>query len=345
MDPIAPAALRFAALATGLVLVAAAVGASVRLLPWILDPRIGKETLAPFAESLAVIAVEVALVTGWSVGWALAAQRLVDRGEARVLASLGESPVRTATRLAPQGVAFAIVLALTSFSLGRTSAAPGRVVDALLREGRSACARATSPTTSTVPFVSATWLCGASGPRLVGRSPIGGIVFTAGAAGVSHDLRRVELEDARIALAGGAAAPTVHVHVGTLTLRGLAPFAIASPLAPWLRAFLIVLAGAGAATAAVVVLLRARRGMGFVVAAALGAVGPTSALGALRALELRMPEQGGLGIGWIFLLVAVPVLAVGMVVLGSVIAGAVSARLERAGTERALRERRRHGPT
>lgn len=332
-DPLGGAALRFAVLATVLVLVAAAVGASVRLLPWVLDPRIGKETLTPFAESLAVIAIEVAVFTGWPVGWALAAQGLVDRGEARVLASLGESPARTAMRLLPQGAVFAVVLALTSFSLGRMSAAPGRVVDALLQEGHAACARASTPTTSAVPFVGSTWLCGGgSGPRLVGRSPVGGIVYTAGAARVSDDLRRVDLEDARIALATSGTA-AVHVHVGTLTLRGLAPFAAASPLAPWQRALVVVLSGAASAIAAVVLLLEMRRGpergAGFVVAAALGAIGPTSALGALRALELRMPEQGQLGAGWIFMLGAVPIVAVGMVVLGARLASALGVVLER----------------
>ena len=308
-----------------------------------LDPRVGRETLAPFAKSLLVIAFEVALLTGWPVGWALAAARLVDRGEARALASLGESPAQTATRLLPQGLLFAALLGLASFSLGRTSAAPGEVVDALLHEGRAACARAETPTSSSVPFVSATWLCGAgSAPRLVGRSPLGGIVFTAAGASVSSDLRRIELEDARITV--GPAETRVRLHVGTLTLRGLAPFTVASPLAPWARAVVLVLSGAGAGIAAVLVLLRGlgdlpirrpegrareARSTGVVVAAVLGAVGPTSALGALRALELRMPEGVALGPRWALLLAGVPVVAVLMVLVTSAVAAAITRRLER----------------
>lgn len=341
-DPIGRTALRFSATASGLVLVAAVVSASVRLLPWVLDPRVARETLAPFAKSLLVIAFEVALLTGWPLGWALAAARLVDRGEARALASLGESPGRTAARLLPQGLLFAALLGLASFSLGRTSAAPGQVVDALLHEGRAACARAETPTTSSVPFVSATWLCGAGNePRLVGRSPLGGIVFTAGGASVSDDLRRIELSDARVSV--GPTEARVRLHVGTLTLRGLAPFTVASPLAPWARALVLVLSGAGAGTAAVVMLLRglrdlplrrqegraAARRTGVVVAAVLGAVGPTSALGALRALELRMPEGASLGPGWALMLAGVPLVAILMVIATSAIAAAVSRRLDR----------------
>jgi hypothetical protein len=361
-DPLARSARRFVVLATALVLVAAATSASVRLLPWVLDPRIRKETLAPFVRSLLVIGSEVALLTGWPVGWALAAQRLVDRGEARVLATLGESPVRTAWRLAPQGLAFAGMLALASFALGRTSAAPGQVVDALLRDGRAACAAAASPQSSSIPFVSATWLCGADrAPRLVGRSPIGGVVFTAAGARVSDDLRRIDLEDARVALGGAAGAgeglTAVHVHVKTLTLRGLAPFTTASPLAPWARALLLVLAGAGSGTAAVLAVLRPRRGgrrkrsslaspeggharvegdeargVGFVVAAALGAVGPTTALAALRAVELRLPDRADraeLGPWWTLALLAVPVVAVAAVQAVAALASAIGARLGR----------------
>ena len=82
-DPLAPSALRGATVAIGLVLVAALVGAAVRLLPWMLDPTIPGALLAPFARSLAAVAVEAAILTGWPVGWAVAAQRLVERGEAR----------------------------------------------------------------------------------------------------------------------------------------------------------------------------------------------------------------------------------------------------------------------
>ena len=69
-DPIAPVALRGALVASLLVLLAALVGAAVRLLPWVLDPSIPWATLAPFARSLLAVAVEAAVLTGWPVGWA-----------------------------------------------------------------------------------------------------------------------------------------------------------------------------------------------------------------------------------------------------------------------------------
>jgi hypothetical protein len=329
-DPLTPSALRFAAAACGLVLVASVIGAAVRLLPWVLDPTLPWATLAPFARSLAGVAIEAAILTGWPVGWALAAQRVCDRGEARVFATLGESPARTAARLVPQAAVFAVLLAATSASFGREAAAPGRIVNSLLGEGRAECAAAYEPSTLGVPFVSATWLCARGEARLVGRAPIGGVLFTAKEARVTDDLRRIDLDDARLAVAGGPI--QAHVHVGTLTLHGLAPWARASALAPALRAVVVTASGLAAALAAVLVILhmtaRQRRVNG-VLAVALGAAGPLAALLALRGLELRVPDvaPGALGAAWIAGFALVPVAAVAAVILG----GALAAVLPGAG--------------
>lgn len=322
-DPIAAPAARAAIVATVLILGAALVGVVIRILPWVLDPAISWSTLAPFAKSLLAVAFEAALLVGWPVGWALATQRLVERGEARVLASLGESPFRTVRRLLPQGVLFGVVLVLSSAALGREAAAPGRVVNALLAEGRASC---TPQATHGVPFVSVTWLCAADDEgtaRLVGRAPVGGVVFTAEDAKVSDDLRRIELTNARLAL------PSVKVRVGNLVLRGLAPWARASSLPPTFRAGVVTAsAGFGGAVAVLAILRARRRRVGGVAAAAIGAAGPSAALATLRALELRVPEASpGAWLGLFFL---VPMAAL---VGGALLAALVTALPEARGTD------------
>ncbi|MDF2696788.1 MAG: hypothetical protein K0S65_5171, partial [Labilithrix sp.] len=250
-DPMAAPAVLRATGATALILGAALVGAMIRLLPWMLDASIAWSTLAPFAKSLLAVAFEAALMTGWPVGWALATQRLVERGEARVLASLGEPPTRTIGRLLPQGLVLGAALVLCSTLLGREATRPGRVVNALLAEGRASCAPSE---THGIPFVSATWLCPqtmGSPPRLVGRAPVGDVVFTAEDATVSDDLRRIDLTGARLTLPTGSQGMDVRVRVDTLVLRGLAPWARASSLPPFLRAAVVtgssLLAGCAAA--------------------------------------------------------------------------------------------------
>ena len=156
----------------------------------------------------------------------------------------------------------------------------------------------------------------------MGRAPIGGVVFTATSARVSDDLRRIELDDARLALPGGGKGEgslTFRLHVGTLTLRGLAPWAQASSVPPALRAVIVTLSGVVAANAAVFALLKLRRRrVGSVAAVAIGASGPLAALGALRGLELRVPEVASGA--WLSAFALVPLVAVAAVLAASVVA-------------------------
>jgi hypothetical protein len=321
-DPIAVPAANAAVVTTALILGAAIVGATIRLLPWVLDPAISWATLAPFAKSLLAVAFEAALLIGWPVGWALATQRLVERGEARVLASLGERPARTVLRLSPQAVGFGAVLVLSSVVLGQQAVAPGKVVNELLVEGRTSC---TPGATHGVPFVSVTWLCPEAGeePRIVGRAPIGGAIFTAKDAKVSDDLRRIELRGARIAI------PNAKVQVDTLVLHGLAPWARASSLPPVYRASLVTASAiAGGAIAALAILRARRRKPGGVAAAMIGAAGPLAALATLRALELRVPETSPGA--WLLLFLLVPLAALAG---GGVAAAVVTALPEARGAD------------
>lgn len=312
LDPYAPWALRASVLAITLVMTAAVVSAGVRILPWVLDPTIAWATLAPFAKSLVALAIEAAILVGWPVGWAIATQRLVERGEATVLATLGEAPPTTLKRLLPQGLAIAVVLSLASGLLGREAAAPGRVVNALLGKGRTACESAKGPETFGVPFASATWLCAPPAPpRIVGRAPIGAVAFSATGAHVTDDLRRIDLDDAQIALPINPTS-AVRVHVATLTLRGLAPWARASAIHPVLRAAIVSASGALAACAAVLALLllsAKQKRVGNVLATAIGAAGPVAALATLRAIEVRLPEDDHVGGAWLALLLLAPLVA------------------------------------
>jgi hypothetical protein len=326
-DPLAPPSAMAALIATALILGAALIGAAIRLLPLALDPAIAWTTLAPFAKSLLAVAFEAALLIGWPVGWALATQRLVERGEARVLASLGESPARTIARLMPQAAVLGGVLVLSSVMLGREAAAPGRVVNALLAKGRSSCEPGE---THGIPFVSVTWLCPPKDspnerPRLVGRAPIGNVVFTAEDAIVSDDLRRIDLAGARLALPAGQT--TARVRVDELVLRGMAPWARASALPPALRGIVVGASALAAGCAAAAAILRVRRrrvsGVG---AAAIGLAGPLTALATLRALELRVPESANLGAKWLVLFSLGPIAAILAVLVAAALVTALPER-------------------
>ncbi len=280
-SPIEGLAWRSALGATAAVALAAGAGGAIRLLPWLLDPAVTFRLAMPFARGLAALACEAALVVGWPVGWALATARVVERGEAQALATLGESEARTVLRLAPQGIALACALAFVSFMGGREATEPGRVLTDLVARGRDACAGVTSPATYVVPFAGSTWLCAPSvTPRLVGRGPgaLSGVMFTARDARAAGDLREIDLLDTHLVLGG------VRAQIGLLRLRGLLPFAHTSRIPPGARAFALVLA---AALAASLTALRILQGAvrGRFAALSTSAVGSVGALGALRAVE------------------------------------------------------------
>ena len=265
------------------------VAGAVRLLPWLLDPAVPWRVAAPFARGLGAVALEAALLVGWPVGWALACVRFVESGEARVLLTLGESPLATTRRLAPQGAVLALALAAVSLVYGGDASAPGRVATELVAQAGVSCAQATEPATYAIPFTDMTWLCAPDRePRLVGTAPGGmaGAVLTARSARIAGDFRALELDGAKVLLPssqlGGSRA--VELDVGVLSLHGMAPWASASTLPPWLRALLLALtAWLTSSIGAYGVLRRAARSR--LAALVLGASGPMAALGLLRLLE------------------------------------------------------------
>jgi hypothetical protein len=268
---------------------AALVAVAVRVLPWLLDPSVPWQAAEPFARTLASLALEVAILVGWPVGWGLAGQRLVERGEARVLATLGERPSRTLLRLAPQGVLLAALLGAVSFVGGRDAREPGRVVRELVAQSRAACASSPKSDVYAIPFAGAAWLCtpGAA-PRLVGRGPgaLGGVLYTAEHVETSDDLRRIDLTDANLAfLADGR---SIQARAKSLTMRGLPAFAQAAIVSPGARAALMIAtgaSGAGLTLLFVLVLGSGGRRVGRIAAVVVGAAGPLAALGCMRALE------------------------------------------------------------
>ncbi|MBV9946380.1 MAG: hypothetical protein JOZ69_06005 [Myxococcales bacterium] len=322
-------AARIAASAASAAIAVAGIGAgAVRLLPWLLDPAIPWRAAAPFARGLVAVALEAALLVGWPVGWALACSGAVEDGTARVLQSLGESPARTVGRLTPTGAVLALTLALAAMISGTDANAPGRTATELVAQARASCAAARSPMSYAVPFTGLAWLCAPGHePRLAGTLPgviAGGgnrAAMTAHGARFAGDFRAIELEDARLALPASADLPVpVAVHVRTLSVRGMAPWAHASTLPAAVRALLLVASAWGAGHLTALGMLRgAVPGRAAVIV--LGAAGPVAALGVLRALE-----RAGAG-AWAFCLV--PVAACGCAALCALALPLVRERLGR----------------
>ncbi len=82
----------------------------------------------------------------------------------------------------------------------------------------------------------ASWVCEPNAqPRLVGRSPVGGIAYVAQRAETNGDVSRVQLHHASFYREG------LELHAGRIEIRGLRPFVTPAALAPHWRALTVVL--------------------------------------------------------------------------------------------------------
>ena len=261
----------------------------MRVLPWLLDPLVPWRVAVPFGRAVASVAVEAAVLVGWPVGWALATFALCERGEARVLATLGERPLRTTSRLFPMALLFGAIVGAASLAGGRDASEPGPGLYDLRRPGPASCAGARAPRAFDGPYVGAAWLCGAAPggqPLLAGRPPFASagersLLYTARSIDVTPDARRIELDGASLATRASTLRAAHAVFL-------LPTFVRASSLPAEWRAVFLAAAGVTSGLIAVwILLLMEERGLGHwrLHAIALGAAGPVACLALLHALE------------------------------------------------------------
>ncbi len=285
-------ALRLAAAVAALVLAAAMVAGTIRILPLLLAPGVPIQLAPVLARGVLAVSLETALFVAPPLGFALAAARLVDRGEARALFAQGLSPFRLVASAWPTALAALACAALAAAAWGRDASAPGRLVGDLVVASREACQSARSPAAANVPMLGISWIClPGEPPRAVGEAPLGATAkgrapaFAARTLQVSDDLRALHLEDLRLILpATSPEAGPIHLHVGSATLRGIAPLTRASNLSIWSRALLLGFSAAAmAVTAGALVFVASIRSR--VLALALGTLGALGALSTFSNLE------------------------------------------------------------
>jgi hypothetical protein len=280
----APAAGLTAAVAVGILTISLIAGL-VRVVPLFLAPGVPLALAPVLARGIAGVSLETALFIAPPIAWALAASRLVERGEARALFSLGVRPARIVASAWPAAAGIALAAALAAAVWGREASAPGRALRDLLAEGRAACVAAPKPAAIDVPLVGVSWVCLAGeAPRVVGPAPVGGGAFAASGVSLSDDLRALEATDLEILVPRSGDRPEAHVRAAVASIRGLPPLGRASNLSSPVRALLLAASATALAALAggltLVAAIRSRPA-----AFALGVVGPGAALLVFSALE------------------------------------------------------------
>lgn len=276
-----PAARIGAAVAAGVFAVSVLAGA-VRVLPLLLAPGVPLGLAPALGRGVLGVSLETALFVAPPIAWALAAARLVDRGEARALFAIGVRPLEIIAGTWPAAIGIALAAAIAAASWGREAAAPGRLVRDLLAEARDACQSAPPPAAASVPVLEISWVCLPGEPaRVVGAAPLG--AFSAREVVVSEDLRAIDAADFSLVVPTGGSG-SARLHAAEASIHGLVPVGRASNLSVPRRAFLIAATTLAMATlAAGLVLVRAIRSRA--ISLAVGAAGPAAALMAFSSLE------------------------------------------------------------
>jgi hypothetical protein len=310
-------AARLTAVIAGGVLAVALLAGGVRVLPLLLAPGVPLRLAPVLARGVLGVSLETALFVAPPIAWALAASRLVERGEARALFAVGVRPLGLLASTFPAALVVGLATGLAAASWGREAAAPGRLVRDLLAEAHDACRGAIAPSAIDVPLVDVSWVClPGEPPRAAFAAPFGGsaaggrpaapapAAFAARSIDVSDDLRSIDALDLTLilplpeptppgsspALPEHATAGVVQLRAAKATIHGVSSMGRASNLSAASRALLLGASSLGlAAAASARVLLGSIRSRAR--AFAIGAAGPAAALMAFSSLE-RGPASG-----------------------------------------------------
>ncbi|MDI1445107.1 hypothetical protein [Polyangium sp. 6x1] len=282
---------RDVSLVAGLVTSVSLAAGLVRSMPLLLAPSVPARLGLPFARAALAVSLEVALVLAPPLGAALAAARLVDRGEARAVFALGASPRSLVASALPVWLLVFVLSALASLAWGLEAEAPGRLASRLLADGRAACVDRASrepgaPHAATVPIAEATWICLPGEPPRLVMSPslLGGSALAARSIELSADTASLVADDLVLALPANETSGPMTVRVARASVRGLLPLGRPSNLRAPVRAALLGVTAAASALLASLAVLASSIG-GRALALFIGLAGPALALLVLSALE------------------------------------------------------------
>lgn len=304
----APAARLAAGIAASMLGVAVFFGA-IRVLPVLLAPSVPLALAIPLGRGVVEVGLEIALFVAPPIACALAAARLVDRGDARALAAMGARPARIALGALPAVALLAVAAGLAAMAWGRDAAAPGRLARDLLLEARASCMARPPPTAVDVPLLGFSWVClpGAQ-PRAVGVAPLGAAPawFAASSVELADDSRSLRLGHLELVVpnpTGGS--PPTRVAAVEASIAGVAPLGRASNLRPFGRG--VLMSGTTLLLAFLAALVVIARSIASPAAAiAVGMAGPSAALAVFSALErvataplvyLSVPLAGAAALG------------------------------------------------
>jgi hypothetical protein len=195
-------------------------------MPFALGASVPLRTIGPLAAAAFATVVEVSILVGTPVAFALAAQPLRN---SEAVSARGPIESRQFWRHAfGAALLWAVVTATAGGTANVRLATPGRVANNLVETARDACVTHPQTVYVTIPVLGSRWLCNGSGPpTLVGeisRSFVGAS-YSASNINVSDDLTYIELIKLRLSSPAAGGRPALKLAVEGAKLRGVWPLA------------------------------------------------------------------------------------------------------------------------
>ncbi len=206
------------------VLILAAFGVILVILPWLRAPDVSRAVIFPIFLVVFGKSAELAFLVGMPIGFALGARRLVRAAEA--LGSPVEKIAGSHWRLVlTVSCAMGAMLGVTGQAyVNYWSLVPGRMARSALASARERCLEDPGAPGARIPLLGATWICNKSQlPRLVGTLPGSRLrgSFSAGDVRVSDDLLTVELDDVRLGVRPTGQIPTLQLRTLHASVHGV----------------------------------------------------------------------------------------------------------------------------
>lgn len=238
-----------------------AVFVGIRLAPLGFRGQAAWATLWPLGAAALTAMLELALLLGTPVGFALAA-RQHGSIQTSQSASSSASVNRWRGSIGILAVWLALTTALGAFANLRFGA-PGRVAGGVVRGARAVCEESARRRVEPVPLIGARWICApATQSRIEGEISRRGATarYSASDLTVSEELDYVDLAALEIFSSAAQGRPAVHLVANGARVRGAWPWAKAKRMPAVWRAFYVASLSATLGLLSILLTRRARPG-------------------------------------------------------------------------------------
>jgi hypothetical protein len=196
LRPLAGATFSVWCKVVGLLVVVVILSSAVRVMPWVVDPRVGWATIWVFVRGIWLASVSTLFVISTIFSWTWSAMLAHDRQEARACFLVGARPSGLVLSTGPIAVLISGLLFSAVWWGQQARNQESAALTTMIQAARRDCDPDRQPVAS-IPGMNLAWLCDGNQTRLV-ASPRPGMLVQAGHLHVAEHSQSAWLEHARV---------------------------------------------------------------------------------------------------------------------------------------------------